>query len=135
MCDEQTRSCRTFFCFGSRSERFYDDVDEMRAFMSMFMELVGMFGSDIPSMPNGCGPGCKGGHVQMPPGERASELASEHGRPKQFASDKLPLFIQCAFACLFSASRKRTATRSAVLLLFGSFEVGLFREFINTSAG
>ncbi|CAN0476449.1 unnamed protein product, partial [Ectocarpus sp. 8 AP-2014] len=40
----------------------------MRAFMSMFMELVGMFDSDIPSMPNGCGPGCKGGHVQMPPG-------------------------------------------------------------------
>ncbi|CAM9626538.1 unnamed protein product [Ectocarpus sp. 13 AM-2016] len=40
----------------------------MRAFMSMFMELVGMFGSDIPSMPNGCGPGCTGGHVQMPPG-------------------------------------------------------------------
>ncbi|CBN74776.1 Heat shock protein 40 like protein/ DnaJ domain containing protein [Ectocarpus siliculosus] len=53
---------------GDGSERFYDDVDEMRAFMSMFMELVGMFGSDIPSMPNGCGPGCKGGHVQMPPG-------------------------------------------------------------------
>lgn len=43
--------------FCPRSERYYDDVDEMRAFMSMFMELVGMFGSDIPTMPNGCGPG------------------------------------------------------------------------------
>ncbi|CAM9929828.1 unnamed protein product, partial [Discosporangium mesarthrocarpum] len=53
---------------GQGGERFYDDVDEMRAFMSMFMELVGMFGSDIPAMPNGCGPGCKGGHGHMPPG-------------------------------------------------------------------
>ena len=55
----------------SRNERFDDDVDEMRAFMSMFMELVGMFGSEIPtsSMPNGCGPGCNGGHVHVPPGE------------------------------------------------------------------
>ncbi|CAM9178065.1 unnamed protein product, partial [Scytosiphon promiscuus] len=50
---------------GDGSERFYDDVEEMRAFMSMFMELVGMFGND---MPNGCGPGCKGGHVHAPPG-------------------------------------------------------------------
>lgn len=48
----------------ARSE--HDDVDEMRAFMSMFMELVGMFGSDIP---NGCGPGCKGGHGHVPSGE------------------------------------------------------------------
>jgi hypothetical protein len=24
-------------------ERYYDDVDEMRAFMRMFMDLVGMF--------------------------------------------------------------------------------------------
>lgn len=55
-----------------RSERVYDDVDEMRAFMSMFMELVGMFGSDIPNMANGCGPGCKGGHVHVPPGEQAN---------------------------------------------------------------
>lgn len=60
----------------ARSERYYDDVDEMRAFMSMFMELVGMFGSDIPTMPNGCGPDCKGGHAHVPPGE--SERASEN---------------------------------------------------------
>lgn len=74
---------RVLFCWGAccvvaRSERYYDDVDEMRAFMSMFVELVGMFGSDIPTMPNGCGPGCKGGHTHVPPGE--SERANENDR-------------------------------------------------------
>ena len=43
--------------FCPRSELCSDAFDEMRASMSMFMELVGMLGSDIPTMPNGCGPG------------------------------------------------------------------------------
>lgn len=60
----------SFLCCWERDDRFFDDVDEMRAFMSMFMDLVGMFGSDVPPVPNGCGPGCKGGHVHVPSGER-----------------------------------------------------------------
>lgn len=58
------------------SDRFYDDVDEMRAFMSMFMELVGMFGSDIP---NGCASGCKRGHVNVPSGERRTGHIERRG--------------------------------------------------------
>ena len=35
--------------FCPRSELYSDAFDEMRASMSMFMELVGMLGSDIPT--------------------------------------------------------------------------------------
>lgn len=55
--------------FRGRCDRFYDDVDEMQAFRSMFMELVDMLGSDMPPMSNGCVPGCQGGHSHISPGK------------------------------------------------------------------
>lgn len=83
-----------------RCERFYDDVDEMRAFMSMFMELVDMFGSDVPRMANGCVPGCKGGHPHLPAGELVASVAWAL-KPSRHASCTREL--RCALSCsLFS---------------------------------
>lgn len=53
----------------NREERFLDDVEEMRDFVKVFREFFEMFGSEVPNIPNGCGPGCKGGHVHVPPGK------------------------------------------------------------------
>eukprot|EP00636_Phaeomonas_parva_P012590 CAMPEP_0118862588 /NCGR_PEP_ID=MMETSP1163-20130328/7739_1 /TAXON_ID=124430 /ORGANISM="Phaeomonas parva, Strain CCMP2877" /LENGTH=178 /DNA_ID=CAMNT_0006796505 /DNA_START=110 /DNA_END=642 /DNA_ORIENTATION=- len=58
------------------SDRYYNDVDEMRAFMNMFMDLVGVFG-DGRGMGGPPGPGAPGDFM---PGEISFEdIDGMHG--------------------------------------------------------